>query len=88
MPLILRHAVGECEKFTCLEPFKKKDVVANAERVSYLTLFELGQNLWTDKMAIVLSNCLRSQQENRYPDHRYTSCGFSEDRISSQSSFF
>ena len=32
--------------------------------------FELDQNLWTGQGAIVLSNCLSSQQENGHSDHR------------------
>lgn len=53
------------------------------EKLPHLSFFELGKNVGLGKMGIVLSNCLRSQQENDYPDQQTDGCGIFEDRISS-----
>lgn len=38
-------------------------------------------------MTIILSNYLKSQQENEHPDHKTDGCGLSEDSIGSQSMY-
>ena len=54
-----------------------------AEKLPYVSLFALGQNLWSGKKATVLSHCYRNQWDNSYPGHKTETSGLSEEKISS-----